>query len=220
MKRYIFFNRNSIPSDYSIKIALRIYKIVKKIMDAVLSSFGIVLMLPSFLLIAIAIRLDSSGSIFFMQKRCGKNGREFYMYKFRTMIKDAASFKENLKNEVEGPVFKVKNDPRITKVGRILRTWSLDELPQLLNVLKGEMSLVGPRPLSKEEMTGNDNWREIRLLVKPGMTGLWQIKGRNNGKFNDWIKYDIEYVQKKSLLLDIKILFLTINAVLRREGAY
>lgn len=220
MKRYIFFNRNIIPPDYSIKIARRIYKIAKKIMDAVLSSFGIVLMLPLFLLIAIVIRLDSSGPVFFMQKRCGKNGRDFYMYKFRTMIKDAESFKKNLKNEVEGPVFKVRNDPRITRVGMILRTWSLDELPQFLNVLKGEMSLVGPRPLSRKEMTGNENWREIRLLVKPGMTGLWQVKGRQSDKFNKWIKYDIEYVQKRSLVLDIKILFLTINAVFRRKGAY
>lgn len=206
--------------DYSKKIARRIYKLEKKIIDAVLSSFGIVLMLPLFLMIAIAIKLDSSGPIFFMQKRSGKNGREFYMYKFRTMIKDAESFKKNLKNEVEGPVFKVRNDPRITRVGRILRTWSLDELPQFLNVLKGEMSLVGPRPLSRKEMTGNENWREIRLLVKPGMTGLWQVKGRQSDKFNKWIKYDIEYVQKRSLVLDIKILFLTINAVFRRKGAY
>ena len=142
------------------------------------------------------------------------------MYKFRTMVKDAESLKKRLKNEMEGPMFKMRNDPRITGVGRILRRCSLDELPQLINVLKGQMSLVGPRPLADEEMTEDDNWRKIRLSVKPGMTGLWQIMGRASGKFSDWVSYDIEYVQKRSLSMDIKILFLTVFAVFRNEGAY
>ena len=139
------------------------------------------------------------------------------MYKFRTMVIAAELLKKRLVNEVDGPMFKMKNDPRITKVGRILRRWSLDELPQLFNVLKGEMSLVGPRPLSSKEMIGDDNWRKIRLSVKPGITGLWQIMGRSSNKFGAWIKYDIEYVQKRSFLMDIKILLLTTIAVLRSE---
>ena len=153
-----------------------------------------------------------------MQKRCGKDGREFNMYKFRTMVKDAETLKKRLKNEMDGPMFKLKDDPRITVIGGILRKLSLDELPQLLNVLKGEMSLVGPRPLADEEMVGDDIWREIRLSVRPGMTGLWQIMGRDSGKFSDWITYDTEYVQKRSLFMDIKILFLTITTVLCNKG--
>lgn len=142
------------------------------------------------------------------------------MYKFRTMVKDAEFLKKKLKNEMDGPMFKMKNDPRTTEIGRILRRYSLDELPQLFNVLKGQMSLVGPRPLAAEEMTVDNNWRKIRLSVKPGMTGLWQIMGRASGKFNDWVVYDIEYVQKRSFLMDMKIIFLTLFAVLRYEGAY
>ena len=142
------------------------------------------------------------------------------MYKFRTMVKDAELLKKELKNEMDGPMFKMRNDPRITQIGRVLRKWSFDELPQLLNVLKGEMSLVGPRPLANEEMTGDSNWKDIRLSVKPGVTGLWQIMGRSSGKFSDWVSYDIEYVQNRSLLLDLKILFLTIITVLKNTGAY
>lgn len=142
------------------------------------------------------------------------------MYKFRTMVKDAEFLKKKLRNEMDGPMFKMKKDPRVTKTGRVLRKWSLDELPQLFNVLKGDMSLVGPRPLANEEMTGDNNntWREIRLSVKPGLTGLWQIMGRSSGKFSDWVSYDIEYVQKRSLLIDLKILFFTMFTVLRNTG--
>ena len=139
------------------------------------------------------------------------------MYKFRTMIKDAESLKKKLKSDVDGPMFKMKNDPRITSIGRFLRRWSLDELPQLFNVLKGEMSLVGPRPLSNDEMTRNNEWKETRLSVKPGVTGLWQITGKSSGKFSDWIKYDTEYVKKRSLFFDFKILSLTITAVLKNK---
>lgn len=145
-------------------------------------------------------------------------GREFYMYKFRTMVTDAELLKTRLKNEVDGPMFKMANDPRVTKVGRILRKWSIDEMPQLWNVLKGEMSLVGPRPLADEEMAGNELWKTTRLSVKPGLTGLWQIRGRRSGKFSDWVMYDTEYVQNKSFFTDIKILFLTVIAVFRNKG--
>ena len=193
---------------------------LKRILDIVASLFLLIIFLPLFFIIAILVKIDSKGPVFFLQKRCGKNGRVFNMYKFRTMVKDAESLKKRLKNEMEGPMFKMRNDPRITGVGRILRRCSLDELPQLINVLKGQMSLVGPRPLADEEMTEDDNWRKIRLSVKPGMTGLWQIMGRASGKFSDWVSYDIEYVQKRSLSMDIKILFLTVFAVFRNEGAY
>ena len=191
---------------------------MKRLLDILCSFLLLVISIPLFFIIAILIKIDSKGPVFFLQKRCGKDGREFNMYKFRTMVKDAETLKKRLKNEMDGPMFKLKNDPRITRLGRILRKLSLDELPQLLNVLKGEMSLVGPRPLADEEMVGDDIWREIRLSVRPGMTGLWQIMGRDSGKFSDWITYDTEYVQKRSLFMDIKILFLTITTVLRNKG--
>jgi len=193
---------------------------LKRILDICGSLFFCIIFAPVFLVIAVIIKLDSEGSVFFLQRRCGRGGKEFYMYKFRTMINGADSLKNGLKNEVDGPMFKVQNDPRVTKIGKFLRAWSLDELPQLFNVIKGEMSLVGPRPLAKEEMVKNNHWMETRLQVKPGMTGLWQVKGRGTRKFSDWVKYDIEYVQKWSFLLDIKILFWTIPAVLRRNGAH
>ena len=191
---------------------------LKRLLDILCSFLLLVISIPLFFIIAILIKIDSKGPAFFLQKRCGKDGREFNMYKFRTMVKDAETLKKRLKNEMDGPMFKSKNDPRITQVGGILRKLSLDELPQLLNVLKGEMSLVGPRPLADEEMVGDDIWREIRLSVRPGMTGLWQIMGRDSGKFSDWITYDTEYVQKRSLFMDIKILFLTITTVLCNKG--
>ena len=191
---------------------------LKRLLDILCSFLLLVISIPLFFIIAILIKIDSKGPAFFLQKRCGKDGREFNMYKFRTMVKDAETLKKRLKNEMDGPMFKLKNDPRITVIGGILRKLSLDELPQLLNVLKGEMSLVGPRPLADEEMVGDDIWREIRLSVRPGMTGLWQIMGRDSGKFSDWITYDTEYVQKRSLFMDIKILFLTITTVLCNKG--
>lgn len=193
---------------------------MKRILDVVCCFFILLFLLPLFFIIAVSIKLDSKGPVFFLQKRCGRNGKVFNMYKFRTMVEDAESLKKRLQNEMDGPMFKMRNDPRITNVGRILRRCSLDELPQVLNVLKGEMSLVGPRPLAEEEMEGDEYWRRIRLSVKPGMTGLWQIMGRASGKFDDWVNYDIEYVQKRSLYMDMKILFLTLFAVFSHEGAY
>jgi len=189
----------------------------KRIFDIILGSILLVIFIPFFSVVATLIKITSSGPVFFLQKRCGKNRREFKMYKFRTMIKDAESLKKKLKSDVDGPMFKMKNDPRITSIGRFLRRWSLDELPQLFNVLKGEMSLVGPRPLSNDEMTRNNEWKETRLSVKPGVTGLWQITGKSSGKFSDWIKYDTEYVKKRSLFFDFKILSLTITAVLKNK---
>lgn len=189
----------------------------KRIFDIILGSILLVISIPFFSVVATLIKITSSGPVFFLQKRCGKNRREFKMYKFRTMIKDAELLKKKLKSDVDGPMFKMKNDPRITSIGRFLRRWSLDELPQLFNVLKGEMSLVGPRPLSNDEMTRNNEWKETRLSVKPGVTGLWQTTGKSSGKFSDWIKYDTEYVKKRSLFFDFKILSLTIIAVLKNK---
>lgn len=191
---------------------------LKRMLDIVCSFFLLALLFPLFLIIAILVKVNSKGPVFFLQKRCGRYGKVFNMYKFRTMVKEAESLKKRLKNEMDGPMFKMRNDPRITEIGRFLRKYSLDELPQLINVLKGQMSLVGPRPLAYEEMTGDDNWRRIRLSVKPGMTGLWQIMGRESGKFSDWVNYDTTYVQKRSLFLDLKILFLTLFTVFSKVG--
>ncbi|HLC18645.1 MAG TPA: sugar transferase [Thermodesulfobacteriota bacterium] len=175
---------------------------------------------PLFILIPILIKLDSRGPVFFKQKRCGLGGREFEMYKFRSMVNDAPVMREDLSSEVEGSVFKIKKDPRITRIGRFLRRTSLDELPQFLCILKGDMSLVGPRPLADEEMSADRKWKRMRLTVKPGLTGLWQVKGRATGKFTDWVRYDEEYVEKRSLFLDIKLLLLTIWTVITGRGAY
>ena len=200
-------------------LKIRIEACLKRILDIVSCFLLFIIFLPLFFIIALLIKIDSKGPVFFLQKRCGRNGKVFNMYKFRTMVEDAESLKKRLTNEMDGPMFKMRNDPRITGVGRILRRCSLDELPQVLNVLKGEMSLVGPRPLADEEMEGDECWRRIRLSVKPGMTGLWQIMGRASGKFDDWVSYDIEYVQKMSLCMDFKILFLTLFTVFSHEGA-
>lgn len=197
------------------------YKILKTTLDISLAVAGMIVLSPLFLVVALAIKLDSKGKVFYWQKRCGLNGTLFNMIKFRTMVADAERLHQALipKKSTDGPVFKMADDPRVTKLGRFLRMTSLDEIPQLYNVLKGDMSLVGPRPLAMEEMAENEVWRRIRFMVKPGITGLWQIKGRASNRYVDWIKYDIEYVRNRSLLLDIKILFLTIPAVLRRDGA-
>jgi lipopolysaccharide/colanic/teichoic acid biosynthesis glycosyltransferase len=186
---------------------------IKRVIDIFGSLTILFLNLPLFILASIMIKLDTRGPVFFRQKRCGIGGKEFGMYKFRTMVENADSIKNEVENVVDGPMFKSKKDPRITRVGRMLRKTSVDELPQVLNVLNGEMSLVGPRPLAMEEMEGNDTWKSMRLSVKPGLTGLWQIRGRGTHKFSDWVKYDVEYVRKRSILLDIKIILMTVGVV-------
>jgi lipopolysaccharide/colanic/teichoic acid biosynthesis glycosyltransferase/NDP-sugar pyrophosphorylase family protein len=197
------------------------YQIVKRILDLFLSSFGLVLCLPLFGVIMLAIKLDSRGPVFFSQERCGREGKEFRMFKFRTMVVNAEELKDQLKdrNLVDGPMFKVKHDPRITRVGRLLRRTGLDELPQLLNVLKGEMSLIGPRPLKMSEMAFSPNWRDLRLLVRPGLTGLWQISGQYRISFEKWIEYDMEYIKNQTLWLDLKILLKTVKVVFQKERA-
>ncbi|KJU84571.1 glycosyltransferase [Candidatus Magnetobacterium bavaricum] len=191
---------------------------IKATIDRVVGLLLIFFLFPLMLIIGTVIKIDSRGPVFFLQRRCGLGGEEFLMYKFRTMVQGADDFKDTLLSDTDGPVFKIKKDPRVTRIGRFLRHWSLDELPQLLNVLMGQMSLVGPRPLESIEMQGDDHWRQVRLSVKPGITGLWQIRGRDTCRFSDWVKYDLEYVQNMSLLLDIKILLATTTAIVRKKG--
>lgn len=183
----------------------------KRLFDLVFAAVGLAVSAPLMALIALALKLDSGGGIIFRQQRCGQEGRVFMMYKFRSMVANADELKRQLlpSNEVDGPMFKIIEDPRMTKVGRILRALNLDELPQLWNVLRGDMSLVGPRPLSMDEMRFNPRWRDIRLSVRPGLTGLWQVLAHTKVSFADWIRYDILYVRNMSPWLDLKILFKT-----------
>jgi exopolysaccharide biosynthesis polyprenyl glycosylphosphotransferase len=178
---------------------------------------------PLFFLVAFLIKLTSSGSIFFVQERLGLNKRLFKMYKFRSMTMDAEKLQPDLEklNEASGPVFKIKNDPRVTPIGAILRKTSLDELPQLINVLAGDMSLVGPRPLPVRDYQGfNEDWQRRRFSVRPGLTCLWQIQGRSSLSFDEWMKLDMQYIDQWSFWLDIKILLLTIPAVFKEKGAF
>jgi exopolysaccharide biosynthesis polyprenyl glycosylphosphotransferase len=197
--------------------------LVKQFLDLAGALLLLVVFSWLFALIAIVIKLTSAGPVFFRQKRSGLNGAPFTLYKFRTMVSNAEQFKHELAamNEMSGPVFKLTNDPRVTPVGKFLRKFSLDELPQLFNVLRTEMSLVGPRPLPVDEVKRfNDLAHRRRLSVKPGLTCLWQVSGRNQiTDFDDWVRLDLEYIDNWSLWLDLKILFRTIPVVLRGTGA-
>lgn len=187
------------------------YDASKRLMDILLSLLGLIMVSPIMLIVAILIKLESSGPIIFSQKRVGLNGKEFNMLKFRSMVQNAEELKEKLQkqNEMSGPMFKMKEDPRVTKVGRFIRKTSIDELPQLINILKGEMSLVGPRPSLPNEVAKFEPWMLERLKVKPGLTCYWQVSGRNNIDFEDWMKLDIKYVKDRNLGLDIKLIFKT-----------
>ena len=200
----------------------KIYLFLKRVIDIFGSGFGLIILSPVFLIVAIAIKIeDSKGSFLFSQKRVGQYGKEFYMYKFRSMVSNAEELKAKLmeQNEMSGPMFKMKNDPRITKVGRFIRKTSLDELPQLINVLKGEMSLVGPRPSLPKEVAQFESWMRERLEVKPGLTCYWQVMGRNDIDFDDWMKLDIKYVHDRNLWLDIKLIFKTFFVLFGDESA-
>ena len=196
--------------------------LLKRAIDVFGASQGLVLLSPLFVAIAVAIKLDSAGPVFFSQQRCGEGGRPFRMLKFRTMVVDAERHQSRLaaNKDVDGPVFKVFQDPRVTGVGRSLRKLSLDELPQLWNVLVGDMSLVGPRPLIMEEMRYSPSWRDLRLSIKPGITGPWQIGGRNHSSFHDWILKDVSYVRHHSVWRDLVILTKTIFWAFGRIGGY
>lgn len=195
---------------------------LKRLLDITLASIGLLCTFPLWLVIGAAIRFDSSGPTLFVQERVGQHGRRFRFYKFRSMYVDAEQrLVEVLAgNETDGPVFKMHNDPRITRVGAVLRRTSLDELPQLVNVLRGDMSLVGPRPPLPREVEQYQAADLVRLQVKPGLTCLWQVSGRSNVSFEQWMEYDRFYVRHMSLLLDLKILFRTVGAVLSMRGAY
>lgn len=195
---------------------------LKRVFDIVGGAILLALTLPAWLIVGLLIKLDSSGPVFFSQERVGLHGRRFRFYKFRSMYVDAEHRLEQLRehNEVDGPVFKIRRDPRITRVGGFLRRTSLDELPQLINVLQGSMSLVGPRPAVPREVASYRPSDMIRLAVKPGITCLWQVRGRSNVDFDTWMAYDREYVQGMSLGLDLAILAQTVWAVLSCRGAY
>ena len=195
---------------------------IKRAMDIVISGLAIIILSPLFLVVASLIKLTSSGPVIFRQKRISLNGRVFVLYKFRTMHKEAEKEQSELKvlNEMKGPVFKVKKDHRITPVGRILRKFSIDELLQFFNIFVGHMSLIGPRPLPVYEVAKFEPWQRRRLSMRPGLTCLWQIKGRNKIEFDEWMNLDLEYLDNWSLGLDFKILILTIPVVLLGIGAY
>ena len=197
-------------------------RIVTRVVDIVVAILLLVLGLPFWLCIALAIRLTSSGAIVYKQTRIGKNGRPFKVYKFRTMYKNAEDGLADLlaRNEAQGPLFKIKDDPRVTAVGKFLRRTSFDEFPQLLNVIKGEMSLVGPRPPLPHEVVQYEEWQKGRLAIKPGMTGLWQVRGRSDISFDEGVLMDMYYIENWSLRLYFQILLRTIPAVLFSRGAY
>jgi lipopolysaccharide/colanic/teichoic acid biosynthesis glycosyltransferase/ADP-glucose pyrophosphorylase len=191
------------------------YSGLKRVFDLTFASLAAVVGIPIMALVALATLIDSGTPILFRQRRLGRDGRPFTMLKFRSMRADAERMRHDLRqrNEVDGPVFKMTNDPRFTRVGRFLRRYSLDELPQLWNVLVGDMSIVGPRPLQDGEMRLSPSWREARLRVKPGLTGLWQVSAREGGRFQDWIQQDLRYVRTQSFALDLKIILRTILAI-------
>jgi exopolysaccharide biosynthesis polyprenyl glycosylphosphotransferase len=195
---------------------------IKRFLDIIVSGAGLVLLSPLFVIVGTLIKLDSPGSVFYVSKRSGRKCRVFNFYKFRSMVAGADKDKEALRHrsEVKGPIFKIKDDPRVTSLGRILRIYSLDELPQLINVLKGDMSLVGPRPPTPDEVKRYDFWQMRRLEIRPGITCLWQVRGRSDLSFYKWVKWDLWYIDNWSLGLDLKILLWTITAVLKRKGAY
>lgn len=199
------------------------YLISKRLIDVVFSSIGLILLSPLFLLVAILIKIeDRHGPVIFKQIRIGKDGRSFTMYKFRSMVSNAEELKDSLleMNEATGPVFKMKNDPRVTKVGRLIRKTSIDELPQLINVLKGDMSLVGPRPPLPDEVAQYSSHAMQRLSVTPGLTCYWQVSGRSNIGFDEWVELDLKYIQDRNLIVDIKLIVKTIFVLFGSKDAY
>ena len=202
--------------------ATLLYKFTKRSFDIAATLLGIVALSPVFLVTALLIKLDSKGPVFFAQNRLGVKGKHFKMYKFRSMVVNAEELLKQLeaKNEVSGHMFKMKNDPRITKVGKIIRKTSIDELPQLFNVLKGDMSLVGPRPPLPREVVNYDKWQDLRLSVRPGITGLWQVSGRNDIGFEEMIHLDLKYIRERSFIYDLKIILKTIPVLLGDSRAF
>ncbi|PFR30845.1 multidrug MFS transporter [Bacillus cereus] len=200
-----------------------LYSFLKRLMDIVGALCGLILLSPIFLIVALLIKLeDPKGPIFFKQIRVGKNEKEFGMYKFRSMVTDAEERLKDLleHNEVSGAMFKMKEDPRVTKIGKFIRKTSIDELPQLLNVLKGDMSLVGPRPPLPREVKEYTSYDKQRLLVTPGCTGLWQVTERNSVGFKEMVELDLEYIRNRSVFYDIKIVLKTVKVLLGSNNAF
>ncbi|MBB6624113.1 sugar transferase [Clostridium gasigenes] len=200
----------------------KLYLFSKRTLDIIASLIGLIMLSPLILVVGILIRIESKGPIIFSQKRIGLNGKKFQMYKFRSMVPNAEELKKKLlgQNEMSGPMFKMKEDPRITKIGRFIRKTSIDELPQLINVLKGEMSLVGPRPSLPKEVEKFEPWMMKRIEVKPGLTCYWQVSGRNNIDFEAWMQLDLDYVNDRNFLLDIKLIFKTFFVLFGDENAH
>ena len=218
------FDESAIAIDYSEVLAKEsiLYSVTKRLIDIVGSLCGIILLSPLFLIVAILIKLeDPKGKVFFAQERNGKYPKTFKMYKFRSMVHNAEELLKDLmdRNEQTGPVFKINDDPRITKVGKVIRRTSIDELPQLFNVLKGDMSLVGPRPPIPHEVDQYNSYQMQRLAVKPGLTCIWQVSGRNNIGFDEWVEMDIEYIKTRNLWLDIKLIFKTVGVLFGDDNA-
>ena len=218
------FDEVAIAIDYSDVLGKEsiFYSVTKRLIDIVGSLCGIILLSPLFLIVAILIKLeDPKGKVFFAQERNGRYPKTFKMYKFRSMVHNAEELLKDLmdRNEQTGPVFKINDDPRITKVGKFIRKTSIDELPQLFNVLKGDMSLVGPRPAIPREVEQYNSYQMQRLAVKPGLTCIWQVSGRNNIGFDEWVEMDIEYIKTRNLWLDIKLIFKTVGVLFGDDNA-
>lgn len=219
IRSYLYF----LNKKYSWLIVVKSIYLVKRFMDIIFSGILLILLSPIYLIISLAIKIEDSGSVFYNQVRVGKWGKHFKMYKFRSMVINAEKLKDNLQNKNEsgaGVIFKMKRDPRITKIGRIIRKLSIDELPQLWNVFKGDMSLVGPRPPVPKEVKKYKYSDRRRLEEIPGITCIWQVSGRSDIDFEGQVKLDVQYIESQSLLTDIKILLKTIPAVLLGKGAY
>ena len=198
-----------------------IYEFLKRILDVICSVVALIVLSPVFLVTALAVRSDG-GPAFYKQTRVGKNNTHFEMYKFRSMCKNAENLQDDLMkyNEMDGPVFKIKGDPRITKVGKFIRKYSIDELPQLLNIVKGDMSIVGPRPPLVREVEQYNSYQMQRLRVTPGLTCFWQAYGRSDLSFDDWMDMDMKYIKRRNIFLDIKLIVKTVFAVIFKRGAY
>jgi exopolysaccharide biosynthesis polyprenyl glycosylphosphotransferase len=213
------YHQNSILDESVVKSVT--YVPFKRMVDIIGSLVGLILLSPLFMIVAIIIKVeDPNGPVFFKQVRVGKNHMQFKMYKFRSMVSNAEELLKDLldKNEIQGAMFKMKEDPRITKIGKFIRKTSIDELPQLWNVLKGEMSLVGPRPPLPREVKEYTRYDKQRLLVIPGCTGLWQVSGRNSLSFKQMVELDLEYIENRSLVMDIKIILKTFSAIFGKDA--
>lgn len=218
----LFPKEIEVPRTYSKQYdKSRAYFFIKRTIDIISALAGLVLMSPIMLITAICIKIESKGPIVFSQERVGEKGKIFKMYKFRSMVINAEKLLDKLqeKNEMTGPMFKIKEDPRITKTGKFIRKTSIDELPQLFNVLKGDMSLVGPRPSLPKEVMKFTKRQKLRLIAKPGLTCYWQVSGRNKIGFEEWMELDIKYIEERNTLTDIKLIFKTFGVLFGDENA-